>query len=190
MLIGDNVVRGRYGLTCRQHNSIKDELINTMCWGWKTECHRQSIETQSRWKTKIAVNAKHLLGQICPSAFQLTRWNQKTLHPCIQQWTCWQSPHLLQIPSQASVAPVWRWLEGLYEISSRAPFFTTNLYSFRSADLYIQLSAHGKSSMTWECILPFWKKGLISLSFRKKPQFYSDQRVSYDAAAGAINWIK
>lgn len=31
------------------------------------------------------------------------------------------------------------------------------------------------------------KKGLISLSFMKKPQSYSDQHVSYDAAAEAIN---
>ena len=31
------------------------------------------------------------------------------------------------------------------------------------------------------------KRGLISLSFMKKPQSYSDQHVSYDAAAEAIN---
>lgn len=31
MLTGDNVLRGRYGLTCCQHNSIKDELIITVC---------------------------------------------------------------------------------------------------------------------------------------------------------------
>lgn len=31
------------------------------------------------------------------------------------------------------------------------------------------------------------KEGLISLSFMKKPQSHSDQHVSYDAAAEAIN---
>lgn len=31
MLIGDNVLRGRYGLTCSQHNGIKDELIIATC---------------------------------------------------------------------------------------------------------------------------------------------------------------
>lgn len=31
MLIGDNVLRGRYGVTCSQHNGIKDKLIITRC---------------------------------------------------------------------------------------------------------------------------------------------------------------
>lgn len=127
----------------------------------KTGCHPQSTEIHNRWK-RIGVNAKHSLEQMGWSAFRLTHWNQKTLLPCIQQWTCWQSSHLLQIPSPASIAPAWRWLEGLYEISLRA-HFTTNLYSFSSADLYIQLSRHENPAWHESVFCPF-EKG-VNLSF-------------------------
>lgn len=39
----------------------------------------------------------------------------------------------------------------------------------------------------YSALLEKKKEGLISLSFMKKPQSLSDQHVSYDAAAEAIN---
>lgn len=48
MLIGDNVLRGRYGLTCRQHDSIEDELIIECAEGRKKECLLQSLKIHNR----------------------------------------------------------------------------------------------------------------------------------------------
>lgn len=54
--IGDDVLRGRYGLTCSQHISAVHELIISICWGHKkkkitkTKCQSQSKEMNKRWK--------------------------------------------------------------------------------------------------------------------------------------------
>lgn len=70
MLIGDNVLRGRYGPTRRRHNGIKEEFIITAVLGGgerNPEGRRPSAELHNRRRRRQTLNKDKRGG------FQLTR---------------------------------------------------------------------------------------------------------------------
>lgn len=121
----------------------------------KTECHSQSIEIHNRWERQCRM-LNICLKQTCGGAFQLTHRNKNGasfLHLTVDMLT---KPLLISDSWAPSMSLICRLVWNKHE-----SHFTTNLYSFSSADSYIQA---GKSSMIWEYIRPFWGKKGVDLS--------------------------
>lgn len=187
MLIGDNVLRGRYGLTRRWHNGIKEEFI-IMCVLGGSESNpegRRPLAAQHngrQWRLNICAERQK----------QAQRHEKGHAHVCASGGgRCWQKLRWERVPGRrvgrwrigcrvgggvhGLAAAAWHWLEGLGQTKPARPHFSRekNPNSFSSADLYGAAAAAGhegdggwKSSVTWECILAFRLISRLFLSWR------------------------
>lgn len=135
---------------------------------------------------KIAANAKHLLGQICRGAFRAEALKSKdtvSLHPTVDMLT---KPSFIADSQHGKHSPSVMLIRRLVRNKLESPIspqtyirLVLQIYTSSYPGMEIQHDMRVYSALL--------ERGLISLSFMKEPQSYSDQHVSYDAAAEALN---
>lgn len=119
----------------------------------------------------------------CLSADTLKSKDTASLHPTVDMLT---KPSFITDSQPGEHSPSVTLIRRLVQNKLESPI-SPQTYIHLVLQIYTSSYLGTKIQHDMRVYSALLKKGLISLSFMKKPQSYSDQHVSYDAAAEAIN---
>lgn len=119
----------------------------------------------------------------CLSADTLKSKDSASLHPTVDLLT---KPSFITDSQPGERSPSVTLIRGLVRNKLESPI-SPQTYIHLVLQIYTSSYLDTKIQHDMRVYSALLKRGLISLFFMKKPQSYSDQHVSYDAGAEAIN---